>query len=187
MFVFNLDMVSTEGIEVSIDGPESWNAGEEISRVYRYETAGRKATWLNVFQGNDGQILNVVSGAYDVSAVISDVTHTEKVMIEASDQLSRPLGLTVVAEGTTTVGVSWEPVSGAQSYLVELFPKVTTEGSFAYTAATSAELTGLALIPGEEYRVGVTALTADFSPNAGRSLPNGMFNTSFASKHFTVY
>jgi hypothetical protein len=186
MFVFNLDEVPSEGLEVAISGPDSWNGGEEIRRIYSYETAGRKATWLNVFQGSSGEILDVVSGEYSVSASIEGVIHAEEVVIEKSDQLAKPQGLVAAPEGSSTVSVTWEAVAGAESYLVELFATATTEGAFVYVDGPSANLTGLALTQGEEYRVGVTALTADFSPGAARALPGGAFNTSFASVRFTA-
>jgi hypothetical protein len=186
MFVFNLDEVPSEGLEVAISGPESWNGGEEIRRIYSYEAAGRKATWLNVFRGSSGDILDVVSGDYSVSTSIEGETHTVEVVIEKSDQLAKPQGLVAAPEGSSTVSVSWEAVPGADSYLVELFATATTEDAFVYVAGPSANLTGLALTQGEEYRVGVTALTADFSPGAARALPAGAFNTSFASVRFTA-
>jgi hypothetical protein len=115
MFVFNLDEVPSEGLEIAISGPESWNGGEEIRHIYSYETAGRKATWLNVFQGSGGEILGVVSGDYSVSASIDGVTHTEEAVIEKSDKLAKPQGLVAAPEGSSTVSVTWEAVSGAES------------------------------------------------------------------------
>lgn len=84
------------------------------------------------------------------------------------------------------VSLSWGAVEGAESYLVELFETSDTDGAFVYTVNTEATLSDLQLQAGQSYRIGVTALTADFTGGSSKALPDGAFNTSFASVRFDL-
>ena len=62
MFEFNLEDVPSSDIEVQMYGPGGWNSGEASRRIYKYDASGRKATWLSVYQDNDGDAMEAVSG-----------------------------------------------------------------------------------------------------------------------------
>ena len=189
MFVFNLDAPPpAEGFEVSIFGPRGWNGGDPARRVYRYGEAGRHATWVNVFRDNDGNNMEAVSGPYIVQADINGEAQRVEVTVDTSKLLPKPT-LALLGQNASSVSVSWEAVPGAASYLVELFETDTgtlSENVYLYTTDLSATLEGLNLTVGGEYRVGVTALSVDFTENASKNLPQGPFNTSFSSQRFTV-
>ena len=189
MFVFNLDAPPpAEGFELSVFGPRGWNGGDPVRRVYRYTEAGRHATWVNIFRDSDGNSMEAVSGLYIVQVNIGGKAQRTEVEIDTSDLLPKPT-LTTLEQTASSVSVSWEAVPGAASYLVELFETETgslSEDVYLYKTALSATLEGLDLTVGGEYRVGVTALSVDFTENAAKNLPQGPFNTSFSSQRFIV-
>ena len=188
MFVFNLDEAPPpEGFEVQIFGPRGWNGGEPASRVYLYKEAGRYPTWVNVFEDNDGNSMEAVSGPYIIQAEIDGEPRRTEVDLDASELLPKPTNLTLTRGSTSTIAASWTAVPDAESYLVELFETETgtlDEPVTLYKTAPEVTLEGLNLTGGGEYRLGVSALPVDFTDEATKTLPQGQFNTSFTSQRF---
>lgn len=190
MFVFNLDAAPPpEGFEVQIFGPRGWNGGDPARRTFRYNEAGRHATWVNIFRDNDGNSMEAVSGPYIVQADIDGETRRAEVELDTSALLPKPTDLIISEESPSSVSASWTAVSGAASYLVELFETDTgslDENVTLYTTTPEVTLDELNLTVGGEYRLGVTAMPVDFTAGATKTLPQGQFNTSFVSQRFTV-
>ncbi len=190
MLVFNLDAAPPiEGFEVQIFGPRGWNGGDPARRTFRYNEAGRHATWVNIFRDNDGNSMEAVSGPYIIQAEIDGEPRRAEVDLDASKLLPKPTNFTVTKGSMSTVTASWGAVPGAESYLVELFETETgnlDEPVTLYTTTLEATLEGLNLEVGGEYRLGVSALPVDFTDRAAKTLPQGQFNTSFTSQRFVV-
>ena len=186
MFEFNLENVPSSDTEVKIYGPSGWNGGEASRRIYKYSASGRKATWLSVFKDNNGDPMEAVSGTYVLQAQIDSKTYRKEIAVDTSSVLAKPLDIKVTGSSATEINLSWGAVAGAESYLVELFETSDTNGAFAYTTSNEAKLSNLQLEAGRSYRIGVTALTANFTDGSPKALPEGDFNTSFASIRFDL-
>ena len=186
MFIFNLDAAPPpEGFEVQIFGPRGWNGGDPARRTYLYKEAGRHATWVNIFLDNDGNRMEAVSGPYIVQTTIDGESRRIEIELDTSEVLPKPTDLTITEGSASSVAASWSVVPGATSYLVELFETETgsLDGNITlYTSKPEVTLDGLNLTVGGEYRLGITALPADFTDGAVRTLPQGQFNTSFTSQ-----
>ena len=190
MFDFNLETAPPpEGFEVQIFGPRGWNSGDSAGRTYLYKEAGRYATWISIFEDNDGNRMEAISGPYVIQANIDGQTQRVEVELDTSELLPEPTDLTLLKGSASTVSASWSAVPGAASYLVELFETETgslDESITLYTSTPKAIISELNLTVGGEYRLGVTALPVNFTEGATKDLPQGQFNTSFASQRFTA-
>ena len=133
--------------------------------------------------------MDAVSGEYIVQTVLNGETYRRAVNIEAQNTLEKPVNLAATTENATSVNVTWNEIPSAASYLVRLTPVGDVEVSgdtFVYTLDNEVTLNGLTLDADAEYKVDVTALTADFTEGSKKAMPAGAFNTAYASTAFTA-
>ena len=186
IFDFGLANETSNEVEVSIVGPKGWNDGKPVQRSYNYKTPGHKITWTQVFQNNGGQHLEVMPGAYEVTAKISGVEKKKTVQIESA-VLDKPqnLRLTELSEGA--VAAEWSSVSEAGSYLVEVFSSESglERGVIhTYTELNTITFEDYMLTPGATHYLAVTALTANYSSVPSNLAPISVFNTSYSHIKF---
>ncbi len=181
IFDFGLADKATNEVEVSIVGPEGWNYNKPVQKRYSYTTPGHKITWTQVFQDDGGRHLEVLPGAYEVTAKISGIEKKKALRID-SEALSKPQGLKLTELSEGVVAAEWSSVPAAESYLIEVFsPQSGLERGIIYTYSklNTAVFEDYMLTPGATHYLGVTALTVDYSsvPSSLASVP--AFNTSY--------
>lgn len=185
MLAFDLE-APAEDVRVSILGPDVWNDGETARRVFSSLEAGKTATWFNVIRNNEGERMDAVTGTYIVQASIEGETYRREVTINADNTLDKPI-ISEPELSPSTVSLSWNKVEQAASYLVTI--DTADEGDFEkiyrYTQDTELEFDGVNLESGQSYKVGLTAITADFTSEQPE-VPQGSFNASYTSYGFTA-
>lgn len=108
-----------------------------------------------------------------------------------------PSGVKVAVSGTTTLDVTWKPVSGAPRYRVAWSTKSSMSGA-KYKRVTPAKLTLTGLTPGQAYYVKVRVITADganlskyskavkATTNRGYSAPSGLASSGKGSSSVSL-
>lgn len=175
-------------VRVSVLGPSGWNDGAAARWVVKNINKGRKTAWFTVFRNRDGELMDAVKGSYILQADILGETYRKEVTIDPRERMAQPEEVRVSAE-SSVVNASWDAPAGAVSYFVTLRRvdgSAEPNKTLLYTRDTSVVFGDLSLVPGEEYKIGVTAFPVDFTDRETASFPSGSFNTSFKNTLFTA-
>ena len=181
MYAFELSEVPANNeIDVTIDGPDSWDSGQPVVTTAIFNSTGSKWSWHNV-SGSDGQLLTLQAGEYVFTTTFEGKTYEKTVTIDPADALP---SLTDLQAQTSTTGVTatWAAVEGTASYKVELFSGDGTlvRGQLRdYTEATTYTFSDLELASDTQYYVAVQAFPNDFTASFV-PLPD-VFKTSYKS------
>ncbi|WP_460420103.1 hypothetical protein [Thermus brockianus] len=150
-----------DGFVINVTGPNnlSWSAGPNRSSV-----VGPAFWWWR----NSSLIPS--SGEYRIAASLpGNPNFSRTLQVDTTATLPQPQGVTLQAT-TNTATISWQAVSGAQSYYVELWQLDNNNNLSAlrfswYTTATQVQFTQAAQItlPPGNYRARVFAANVDFT------------------------
>jgi hypothetical protein len=150
--------LNTSGITSTI-ATLGWNAASgAVSYSVDYKTAA-STTWINIASATTATSVNlsglIPSTIYDwrvrTNCAATNSIYTTAQFTTLAPPCTRPTGLVTNSEQPTFATVSWQPVSGAQSYTVEY--KLTSASTFtvAFSATTSTTVTITGLNPSSNY------------------------------------
>ncbi|GIW26622.1 hypothetical protein [Meiothermus sp.] len=152
---------SPDGFTVNVTGPNnlSWSVGP-----YAYSVRGAIFFW------RASSTLIPTSGSYTVSAALPGNPGFGRTLnVDATATLPQPQGVSLQATQNTAT-ISWQAVSGAQSYFVEIWQLDNNNNPSSrrftwYTTATQVQFTQAAQItlPPGNYRARVFAASVDFT------------------------
>ncbi|MEX2540388.1 MAG: hypothetical protein WD314_01220 [Trueperaceae bacterium] len=182
IYLFDLDQAPADGeIEVTITGPDGWNADQSLTTTSFFTTAGNKWSWRNL-------TADAVDGTYTLTTQFDGRNYEEVLEVASDDVLVLPDPQTVLKQHDV-VAATWPEVPSAASYYVQLYtdsnghlPRGTLR---AYTTSNSYTFSGLSLTAGTTYYLGVQTMSSDFS-ESNPKLPAGQFNTSFKAVSFLI-
>lgn len=172
----------TSPVTVSLSGPPGWNGDAPDQFELSPDDVASGEVW-------GPRLIAFQPGTYTVSATIGGTPYSATASTTGAASLAPAQGSSIDHVGASSVDVSWQPVSGAGSYWVDIIdaplrPDATRFGS-ANTTGTSVTVPA-SLAPGDYIALVFAATTDDLVTDVPGLKPASFAMSLAASSAYTV-
>ncbi len=164
---------------LTLKGPTGWNNNQPDTTNY---TGYDKFVWWRSGIGST----NAITGTYSLETTVDGTIFNSSFQIDATKTIESPSSITPSDVTTTSISASWSAITGANSYVLEVWNDTDKKNAFNqwnYVGNTTATVTGTALDPAKTYFVQVHSFNTNLAGGPSSAAFTGtlpeQFNVGF--------